>query len=291
MSRKSLSVAVVAATIAWSIGLSALIAPLTARAAAPAAGSLVKASLAAVYYVGSDGKRYVFPNEKTYKTWYSDFSTVMIVTDAELAALPIGGNVTYRPGVKMVKIQTDPKVYAVSSGGTLRWVTSEALAVQLYGTNWNQKIDDVSDAFFVNYKAGADITNASQYNAATETAMATSINQDKGLTGVITGSISASLALDNPVGTTIISDGTANVAGSQAYIPMLKLTFTGNGKVNKIVLHRLGVSADSDIDTMWLVDGDNRLAEMSSLSAGAATFSGAPLFEVNGTKTVWIALI
>src|SRR3990170_2304691 len=98
MSRKAFTVAVVATTIAWSIGLSALLAPLSVAAAA--SGSLVKASLPAVYYVGGDGKRYVFPNEKTYKTWYADFSLVQTITDAELAAMAIGGNVTYKPGVR-----------------------------------------------------------------------------------------------------------------------------------------------------------------------------------------------
>ena len=45
----------------------------------------------AVYYYGGDGKRYVFPNSQTYFTWYADFSTVMTITDAELASMPIGG--------------------------------------------------------------------------------------------------------------------------------------------------------------------------------------------------------
>ena len=31
-----------------------------------------QSSGAAVYYHAQDGKRYVFPNEKTYFTWYAD---------------------------------------------------------------------------------------------------------------------------------------------------------------------------------------------------------------------------
>lgn len=132
----------------------------TAKAATLTAGTLIKASGAAVYYYASNGKRYVFPNEKTYKTWFNDFSSVVTITDAELAAIQIGGNIVYRPGTRLVKITTDPKVYAVSAHGTLHWITSEALATQLYGANWNQMIDDVSDAFFTNYTYGADITSA-----------------------------------------------------------------------------------------------------------------------------------
>ncbi|MBU0624777.1 hypothetical protein KKF05_00355 [Patescibacteria group bacterium] len=122
------------------------------------ANSRIKSrSSSGVYYCGVDGKRYVFPNQKTHDTWYSGFSGVIELSDAELAAVPLGGNVTYRPGVRMVKIQTDPKVYAVAAGGVLRWVKTEAAAERLYGSNWNQMIDDVPDAFFVNYVVGEAI--------------------------------------------------------------------------------------------------------------------------------------
>ena len=87
--KKGFTIAVSVMTITWSIGIAAF-APLSAAAASEAAvapGELVKASLAAVYYVGNDGKRYVFPNEKTYKTWWSDFSAVKTISDSELAAL------------------------------------------------------------------------------------------------------------------------------------------------------------------------------------------------------------
>jgi len=121
-------------------------------------GSLIKsASLSAVYYCGKDGKRYVFVNDKAYFSWYPDFSTVQIVSNDTLASITIGGNITYRPGSRMIKIQSDPKVYAIARGGTLRWVATEAIAARLYGANWNQKIDDVSDAFFVNYVLGSSI--------------------------------------------------------------------------------------------------------------------------------------
>ncbi|MFA5133743.1 MAG: hypothetical protein WC459_02995 [Patescibacteria group bacterium] len=147
-------------------------------------GDLIKiAGNSAVYYYGASGKRYVFPNEKTYKSWYANFSGVKTITATELAAIQIGGNVTYRPGVKMIKIQSDPKVYAISKGSTLRWIQTEALAVSLYGSDWNKKIDDLSDAFFTNYKTGSTITAASNYNPTDEMNGATTINMDLSLTG------------------------------------------------------------------------------------------------------------
>lgn len=152
-----------------------------AMAASISFGDLIKASTPAVYYYGADGKRYVFPNEKTYSTWYADFSGVKTVSDAELAAIQIGGNATYKPGVKMVKITTDPKVYAVGKGGDLRWVKTEDAAASLYSADWNKKIDDIPDAFFTNYSIGAEIATASDFNVDNEKNSATSINTDKNL--------------------------------------------------------------------------------------------------------------
>lgn len=111
----------------------------------------------AVYYCGADRKRYVFPNDKVYFTWYDDFSEVIEITSEELANIPLGGNATYRPGVKLIKITTDPKVYAVDRGGTLRWMKSPSVAQELYGDDWSDMVDDVSDAFFVNYTIGEPI--------------------------------------------------------------------------------------------------------------------------------------
>jgi hypothetical protein len=57
----------------------------------------------------------------------------------------------------MVKIQTDPKVYAVDANGALRWVPDEWTAKRLYGDDWNKKIDDLSDAFFADYSIGEPV--------------------------------------------------------------------------------------------------------------------------------------
>ena len=158
------------ATIAMTNAPSAVFSP----------GDLIKGtSFSAVYYYASDGKRYVFPNEKTYFTWYPDFSTVKTLSDAQLGVISIGGNVTYRPGVKMIKITTDPKVYAVDRGGILRHVTSEQLAETLYGLNWKGNIEDVPDAFFTNYRIGTQIGIASDYVPADVRTLTPTIRDDK----------------------------------------------------------------------------------------------------------------
>jgi len=152
-----------------------------AAPASASAGRLVRGTMPAVYYQAADGKRYVFPNEKTYATWFTGFGQVQSVSDAALAAMQLGSNVTVRPGTRMVKITTDPKVYAVAKGGVLRWVKTEAVAVALYGADWAKKVDDVADAFFTNYKAGADINTTSDFDPATETAAVATIEADKNI--------------------------------------------------------------------------------------------------------------
>jgi len=159
MLRKAFSTFVSFVTILWSVGAGALAFPVTAQAATLAAGDLIKASGPAVYFYNTDGKRYVFPNEKTYFSWFNDFSSVVTITDAELAAIQIGGNVTIRPGTKLVKITTDPKTYAVTKCGTLHWIESEAIAKALWGDAWATRVVDVPDSFFVNYEIGSSVSS------------------------------------------------------------------------------------------------------------------------------------
>lgn len=119
---------------------------------------LIKGSRDTVYWYAEDGKRYVFPNEKTYKTWFADYSLVNTISDERLQEIQLGGNVKYRPGSRLIKITTDPKVYAVGPNGYLHWISSEALAIELYGNDWADMVEDVPDAFFTNYNYGDDIT-------------------------------------------------------------------------------------------------------------------------------------
>ena len=106
--RKFLVIGVMVMTVFATMGM---VAPSVEAAAS--AGDLIKMDgLSSVYYLGADGKRYVFPNTETYMSWYSDFSGVVTIPASELQSYPLGGNVTMRPGTKLVKITTDPTVYA-----------------------------------------------------------------------------------------------------------------------------------------------------------------------------------
>lgn len=148
--------------------LLALFFSFTDRAEAVSNGSLIKSSIDSSVYYLVDGKRYAFPNEKVFFSWYNDFGNVINLSVSELASYPLTGNVTYRPGRWLIKIQTDPRVYAVSRYGILRWVTSEQMASALYGANWSIKIHDIPDTFFINYRIGTPIVSVQDYSPQTE---------------------------------------------------------------------------------------------------------------------------
>ena len=221
-----------------------------ALAATPSAGDLIKGPGDTVYYYGQNSQRYVFPTANTYFTWYADFSTVKTISAGDLASIPLAGNVTYRPGVKLVKITTDPKVYAVSSRGTLRWIETEAAATALYGADWNKKIDDVPDAFFINYTMGPSIKNASDFSPSAQMDASLSINIDKQLSGIPAPAPAPAPAPTTPAATstpsvpvtpvaTSTSPLTFNVTATDASpgdIETLSATYLGNDIVAKLEL-------------------------------------------------------
>lgn len=149
--RKILAISVIFVTV---MSLSVAVAP-QAKAAA-SAGDLVKISgSSAIYYLGADSKLYVFPNEATYFSWYSDFSQVVTIPADELSSYGLPkANVTMRPGTKLVKrpLANAPEVYAVEPGGQLRHITDEATASSLYGSSWAKRVVDIQDSIFTSYQ-------------------------------------------------------------------------------------------------------------------------------------------
>ncbi len=122
-------------------------------------GDLVKGPNSdAVYYIGGDSKKHVFPDRKTFMTWYSDFSAVKSVTIAELDMYPSGKPVPFQAGTKLITHPNTARVYAVEYGGTLRFIPSEQCAISLYGSNWATLVQDVHEATFGSaYSIGTDI--------------------------------------------------------------------------------------------------------------------------------------
>ncbi len=130
-------------------------------------GDLIKlADNSAVYYLGEDGQRYVFPNQRVFFSWYDNFDKVKVIKPGDMAELPIGGLVTYRPGVRLVTFTTTKDVYVVSRGGKLRKLKDEDMARELYGDKWNKLVDDINDAFYSSYSFGSDLASPNDYDKA-----------------------------------------------------------------------------------------------------------------------------
>jgi|GEM_PF-2037361 len=133
------------------------IVPMHAARAANA-GNLIKCdATSAVYYLADDGARYVFPNEKMYHSWYPDFTNVRTISCTDLAALPLGDRIVYQAGTRLIKIPSDPSVFAVEDDGVLREIPDEETAIALYGKDWNKRVDDVSEAFWSSFSVGAPL--------------------------------------------------------------------------------------------------------------------------------------
>ncbi|MFA6132258.1 MAG: Calx-beta domain-containing protein [Patescibacteria group bacterium] len=114
----------------------------------------------AVYYIGVDERRHAFPNEQVYKSWFSTFYGIKTIDSTTMSNIPLGPMVTYRPGSTLVKFPSITKVYAIDSEGCLRWLTSEELAIDMYGTDWARIVKDVSEAFWSSYCFGDDLVAA-----------------------------------------------------------------------------------------------------------------------------------
>lgn len=122
------------------------------------AGSLIRCpEFSSVYYFGSDGKRYVFQNEKAFFSHITDFSDVVDVSCEDMAQTTIGGIVPYEAGTRLIKVPSAREVYAVEPNGVLREIQSEAQAIELYGTDWAEKVDDLNEAFFPQYTVAAPL--------------------------------------------------------------------------------------------------------------------------------------
>jgi len=149
-------------------------------------GDLFKESgSTAVYYLGTDGKRHVFPTQAIYFSWYSGFSSIKTVSHGTVTLAPLGGNVIAKPGTNLIQFVSmdtpfrvlDPKIYALEASGQLRWVTSASAASALYGADWEKKIIAVPEVFRTNYiEGGSNINSASDYSKSSVEASARTIS-------------------------------------------------------------------------------------------------------------------
>lgn len=121
-------------------------------------GMLVKRpDIQAIYFIDNDNRRHAFVTLSIFNSWFPDFSNVTTIPADILSQIPLGSNVSVRPGTNLVKIESDPKVYAVEDYGILRWIPSESNMISLYGNNWASRVIDLPVSLFINYQIGEPI--------------------------------------------------------------------------------------------------------------------------------------
>ncbi len=155
--KKLFTASVVGVTVAWSMGLAALV-PSVAFAQTSECDSLEPGDLfkvpesTAVYYLTADMKKAYFPHSDVFKSWNLSYDQIKVISgsclNSYLSASPAGIN--FRPGSRLVKVEGSPDVFAILPGNNLVKVTGESVAA-LYGANWGSALRDVSPYHFPNY--------------------------------------------------------------------------------------------------------------------------------------------
>ena len=120
-----------------------------------------------MYYM-FEGDRYTFPIGLSFTTWYGEDSCpaceeVKDISAPLLASLPLGGNITAKPGSKILTIASDTNMWVVDSCATARAVTP-GVAQDIYGTDWADRLVIMPDVFFVDYLIGAPVNSASDFD-------------------------------------------------------------------------------------------------------------------------------
>jgi len=180
----------------------------------------------------------------------------------------------------MVRVETDPKVYALAPNGDVgskSWLNVAAETYVAAGGAWDQ-VYTINAIDGANYAAAQDLTTSAQVVTFLTTGVL------PGGVPPITGALNVSLSADTPASGTLIS-GTVT---AQSGADLMHFTLTGTGTVTGVALKRIGVSDDATLSNVYLFDGATRITDAASVSTGGViSFNNSSgLFTVSGTKTI-----
>ena len=129
-----------------------------------------------IYYFAADGKRYIFPTEETYASWFGAYEPDRVMSLNEMQEIPLGGNVTVRPG-SLITTPSDPNIYLVREGAIISPV-DESVLKEIYGDDFESRDINLPNYYFTNYSYGEPIKVLKDYPL---TIITLTIDQDKGL--------------------------------------------------------------------------------------------------------------
>lgn len=134
----------------------------------PVPGSIICGeTLSSLYWYSDTGERFTFPTGDILYSWFPETSAippVYQVTDETLASITLAGNIVYRPGTRLIKIESDEKIYAIDIDGLIRWIPNEDTISELYGRKWKDLLVVSPDVLFLDYSIGNTIENANDFD-------------------------------------------------------------------------------------------------------------------------------
>jgi len=125
---------------------------------------LLKLESGDVYYLAANGKRYMFPTQTTFKSWFGDYDVnkIKTLTIEEMYQTQLGGNIFIKP-YSLLKTETDNNTYFVDLNGQIRTVNSTVLLNEVYGDKWQEQVIDLPNNIFTNYQYGPIINTYSDF--------------------------------------------------------------------------------------------------------------------------------
>lgn len=120
-------------------------------------GTRVKSPKHEAVYQIEAGKRRPFPNASVYYTWHSSFEGITQISVEEMESIELGIPMPIKPNTKLLKFPLNPKIYAVYEGEIIKYIPDPATAVSLFGADWETKIIELPEIYFLFYVKGDPI--------------------------------------------------------------------------------------------------------------------------------------
>ena len=113
-------------------------------------------------YLVEDGSMWLIPDPTVYFTWFDSWDDTLEVSQATinvyLETNDYKGDLKLAAGSR-VKSDVSNKVYVVGSDGKLHWITSETVADEIYGSDWNKGIIKVTSTYLWKYATGSSVSS------------------------------------------------------------------------------------------------------------------------------------
>jgi hypothetical protein len=113
-------------------------------------------------YLVADDAMWLIPDETVYFTWFDSWDDTLQVSqatiDVYLETYEFKGDLKLAAGTRVMS-DVSNKVYVVGSDYKLHWITTETVADEIYGSDWNQGIIEVTSTYLWKYATGSNIAS------------------------------------------------------------------------------------------------------------------------------------